>query len=835
MFESLTVDDMIHTLPAVAGIMLATRTVLPISNWFGDLICVAAFLSLYLGVSTRWNARWPARFVIISGLSGTTYLALLAHAPAARLALLAWVFACLFWVERFLGDKRRGGGGHFLILWLAGLGYAALLAWYAQSARVWFALRGVASLFVPGGGAAGIWVSGLPIWVFGVIALSTASLLKGLGESMVPGLAKVHTFLAGPTRIAGGAMIAGVVMTAGVAISASVAMIAGVTLIARISPLTFWRVALLQALAITLVAILVARVGANVRLPARFLRHVLVCGVLVTLLLVVQPVVRGRPLRRTGNAPGLVDGVDGRAGSGRQPLSIGLYSKGLLDWNAPTAGALGLLRSGMFGLFRKSLDRYARGHGGAVVEVDSLSRSMLSGLGIMVFINPTRRLTDSEKSVLSGFVQAGGGLLVLGDHTDIGGSRQPLNGILEFTSMEINFDSAISMRERWRGCLELRQHAVTRGLGDHIDTQMGTGASLRICRPAYPIMIGRYAYSDRGDYRNGGRGAYMGNCRPDAGEALGDIVLVAGEEVGLGKVLVFGDTSPFQNGAHFLSQRLIANAVRWVSPGRVSRCAAAGGMTVGWRAFGRTGGGRVAGSHGGTGIRPFDDVAVIDFSMNPSASRALFTERSLGGLANCFYRAGITPVPAYDASGWTRDAAYMIMISPTRRPGVRDVIWLADYVRSGGRLVLAKGYTCPELCAPLLKEFGFEIEPIPLGRGDMPHLIKHKDAWPHRYSGPPDTAVYATAFNHPTVTTRYVGKGSFTFISDGRLLLDGNLESESVVIPENVAFFTFLLGRLRGTVVGSGEHRRQPCGLQEGATRESGLSNNGPGYENQAN
>jgi len=489
------------------------------------------------------------------------------------------------------------------------------------------------------------------------------------------------------------------------------------------------------------------------------------CAVVVLLILLQS---RGGGVRCTGR---------GDCGPPR-PISIALYSEGLLDWESPSASVLGLVRSGMFGLFRKSMERYAVSRGGVVVEVDSLTCAVLAAVNLVVFINPTRPPSPVERKRLGAFLAGGGGMLVLGDHTDICGTLAALNGVLEPTSVRFRFDSAISLREGWAGCLEIVPHAVTAGLRDEEDAQVGTGASLEIKRPAFPIVIGRYAFSDRGDYRNGGRGANMGNRGHDAGEALGDLVLVAGEEVGSGRVLVFGDTSPFQNGARFLSQRFIANSVRWLCRDDV---VCAGSLLP--------------------GMRPFDDAAVIDLGRCPDAARRLFGSRSLGGLANCLCRAGVSPVPgdAVSAAGaGPRAPAFIFMIAPTRRLGEAETSRLIEYMRSGGRLVLAKGYASPEPCAGLLEVLGFGIMPVPLGGGDGSAPLSHGDAWAVTCDGGAGTVVRASAFGFATVVTKAVGHGSFTLIGDGRLLLDADLEGEMDAVPENVEFVTALVSGLRG-------------------------------------
>ncbi len=477
--------------------------------------------------------------------------------------------------------------------------------------------------------------------------------------------------------------------------------------------------------------------------------------------------------------------------------SFALSSNGLLNWRVPDLKNLGLINSGMFGLFRSALKRCSNASGGVVLEIgwDSLTSDVLRDVSAIVFINPTVRLSDGETSILKHFVESGGGLLVLGDHTDIGGSREPLNAILSFTAIRFNFDSAIPLRDHWQGCLEVRGHPITRGFRDELTLQLAIGASLAIEEPAVPIVVGRYGFADKGNPLNSGSGAYMGNLIHDRGERLGDIVLVAGQRIGKGRVLVFGDTSPFQNGALLISQRLVAQTVAWLAFGEESIPESPPGPPQ---------------------IRFGDQVAAIDFSLRPQASLALYRESSLGGLANCLARAGVVAYPVFSSEEWTPDSPLLFLVSPTCI-GRKEADRLVAYMCAGGNVILAQGYARRQPCEALLSRLGFTIENIPLGNGEPNSPVEHNDAWALSYKcldagtavGTPagavgtvvgtaaDTTVIATAFGFPTIATRRCGRGSFTIIGDGRLLLDQNLEGERSASATNVAFISGFLERLR--------------------------------------
>jgi len=500
---------------------------------------------------------------------------------------------------------------------------------------------------------------------------------------------------------------------------------------------------------------------------------------------------------RPGAANDSAAGVDT---AGERPVTFAVYAAGLLDWRVPDSSAVGLHYAGMFGLFRRSLGRHAADTGGEVVLLESsagpaITPGDLDQAAVAIFINPTRVPGAGEVECLRAYVEAGGGLLVLGDHTDIGGSRAALNAVLSFAGIRFNFDSAVPLRHNWQGCLEVRPHPITRRLGEppgsELRAQLAVGASLAVTGPAKSLVLGRYAFADRGDSLNGGAAAFLGDLVRDRREAVGDVALVAAQQVGRGRVLVFGDTSPFQNGALFLSMDLVSDAVTWVCWPRARRY---------------------------LDLAPYPEAAAVDFSLHPRARAALFADESLGGLANCLARLGMTARPVFTRDQWDQAGSHLFVVAPSRMDGL-DVELLLRYVDAGGNLVLCQGYAPSQPCRRLLAALGMRIACIPLGNGDGRFPIAHRDAWalecvtlPDEASPPAggpqpggdpivagaDTTVLASAFGYPTVVSRPYGRGTATVVSDGGFLLDCNLEGERSANTLNIA----LLGRLLG--------RRQP-------------------------
>lgn len=817
---------------ATMAVMLAADSALILSAWGDAWLGLAACLALVGASRGRWRGRKAVKIGVAAGASVLAWVSFSAAEPPLRLALVAWLFGGLHLaVERpGASGKAPGGPPRFLVLHLASLSYGIILATYGRSDYAWSLVRRLSEHAPFSGSPADAWVSGFPIYLFGFLILLWQVVTKPRGTRW------------------------------GIRLPAHLGLLAGGLIASRM----IWdhldltaslRVSVMHTVAIGVVAAVAALASVSSsehRLPSpgqtgsgeprqhdgeqRGLRQAgppWPSGLRVALLaispraafsvailaaLTIAGLGRGGQIGVASSPDSAIcyfTGADSTkphshsSACAARPTSFAIYSSGLLDWAVPDSTRVGLFNSGMFGLFKRSLERCALRTGGKVMVFDSQAGSLtsgtLEGTSVVVFINPTAVPADQTLCAIRDFVRSGGGLLMLGDHTDIQGSREPLNTILSFTHMSLNFDSAVPLRQHWRGCLEVRRHALGGAVaaaapgGLHRDPnlhlQIAVGASLDVKRPAFPVVIGRYGFADAGDPSNGGSQAFIGNLKHDGGERLGNVVLVAAEEVGRGRVLVFGDTSPFQNGALFLSQDLVAGAVRWLAG---SERFAVPARDLAWS----------------------DQHAVVDFSTCPHASAALFNGTSLGGLANCLAREGITARPAFSPAEWTSGNALMFLISPTSL-GTGEVGRLLDYMEQGGHVILSQGYAEPQPCEALLQLMDLGIQDIPLGGGDSGGRVAHKDAYAIRVgsdgdqlldrAGPldgvshaggasslaGDATVLARAFGHPTVVVRRYGRGSFTLVSDGKFFSDANLEGERAANHRNIRFVHHLVDLLR--------------------------------------
>jgi len=239
-----------------------------------------------------------------------------------------------------------------------------------------------------------------------------------------------------------------------------------------------------------------------------------------------------------------------------------LYTANMLGtWDKPVYGRYGKEAAGMFGMLPEYLNesRYS-----VILYNSTITNEVLRDVDIFVVINLNKSFSNDEHKAIWKFVENGGSLLVLGDHTDIAGIMHPLNDLLSPVSIRFRFDSGLPVGDRWIDCIEILNHPLGNGIENEYQIEISVGATLNVSGDAFPIIIGKYGFSDHGNYLNSEM-ANLGDYVNNPGEQLGDVILAAGAFYGKGKVLVFGDTSSFQNLAIPYSYRLVHNVFIWLS------------------------------------------------------------------------------------------------------------------------------------------------------------------------------------------------------------------------------------------------------------------------------
>jgi hypothetical protein len=525
----------------------------------------------------------------------------------------------------------------------------------------------------------------------------------------------------------------------------------------------------------------------------------------------------------------------------RESATVMVYDAGYINWEVPVHGKYGERSAGMFGMLPSMLESA----GFDVIVSDDLT--LLDGPDApdcVVMINIQLFFQDADKERVWAFVSRGGGLLCLGDHTGVAGIRGPFNDLLDPVGIRFEFDSSTFFGKGWNDALEYRVHPMNRVVRSDEDYQIWVGATLDIDAKARPVVVGRYGYSDIGDPANIAR-AYLGDRRYNPDELLGDVVLVADARYGEGKVMVFGDTSGYQNLSFSRSFDTVAASLDylanaggwgrgssgqivglvWVLVALLASVSFAGsllpvaavalGLGLGSAAaeiatpvpaaitpvFAEKSPGFLASPQQGKEW----ELAVLDVSHGGHYTLRAWREKSIGGFQLNLARNGYflmirDAFPYRDLEG---GAKLLTLLAPTRRYSQKEIDAVERFVTDGGRLLVSVGFEELDASRDLLARFGLDVANIPLGQfqapieGDTLEVLFH-EGWPVRFDQAAPTEVLVSSWDYPVAIRRTVGNGEIVLIGDTSFFHDVNLETLDVYFAGNVAFLRKLAQYGRG-------------------------------------
>jgi hypothetical protein len=471
-----------------------------------------------------------------------------------------------------------------------------------------------------------------------------------------------------------------------------------------------------------------------------------------------------------------------------------------------------------------------------IVETNKITEDHLRDAAVFVVTNLNISFSREEQTIIWEYVHKGGSLLVLGDHTNVGGLQTPLNELLSPVGIRFRFDAALPLDDtfKWLTCTHLHHHPITAFLPGLDTLQYGVGASLDVSPSSLPIIIGTCALSDEGNETNEDI-AFLGDYEYNKGEQLGDVILVAGSFYGEGKVLVFGDTSSFQNAALTFSIPFIQRTFSWLTSTQTSTIIA---LQIGVALFFLLSALVVyrlwkdTTFHftvfplllcvsllltaslnplllRGTEDIPSDNIVCIDASHNERFTMESFTDESVNGLVVNLQRNNFLPVLLRDFSKEKiSERGMLVFIAPTAPFTGDEVNFLEQYTANGGFIILATGYEDKGASTSLLKAFDVDIEQIPLG--PVPYwesnttLYQNEprfvDSWPLSFTQNQTVSYYnftwANRTYHLVVFIPH-GAGGLLVIGDSQFLLDKNIESIYDYWPGNILFLKYLLDELK--------------------------------------
>jgi len=522
-----------------------------------------------------------------------------------------------------------------------------------------------------------------------------------------------------------------------------------------------------------------------------------------------------RPLHWIGLAAaslGLVasTALELRIAASRPTTEVVFCNEGGLDWKVPTVGRYGGFSSGMFGLLPYYLDR--AGVDNRVAEFDA---SLFDEPRCLVFINDPREWQAGQFAAVDRFLEMGGTVLLLGDHTNVFGLQDGFNSLLERYGCHLLFDSAYPFGGSWHGNVAVNLPWGMKTSHTGFAANHAIGCSMKVSAAWRRMLVGTRGFSDIG-YRENVQGAFLGNYALDDGEAIGDTVLAAWRPAGRGAIAVYGDTSAFQNAAlpsTFMSHVLPlfdwltngAPAPEWAPQKWWIMGLLVFGFVMAWRLRAwhvllalLLAGPALAvwqGQDARSGLQRFDQqgLVVMDDYRLPNTGHYDARWNCVGPLITNVSRAGFWCLKSDAAIDYSRCEASAVVWIGSHRPCTEEELeGVLEFERRGGIVILACGYEdAPGASAALLAAHGASVAPRALGsvgsrqkRSELaPRFV---EAWPLRISG--QHTVLSRAGEDTVAAFLPLGEGGCLAIGDTRFFRRENIEHQSSTHAGNVAF-----------------------------------------------
>ena len=177
-----------------------------------------------------------------------------------------------------------------------------------------------------------------------------------------------------------------------------------------------------------------------------------------------------------------------------------------------------------------------------------LDEELLRDCEVLVLKTPSRRYTSEEVAAMVAFVRRGGGLLLIGDHTNLLGMSSFLNELASNFGIEFRYDASNTYSTGYFSSFRpyrLFAHPIVQGLPQ---VNFLTTCTLRHPLASESVMLGHDLLSDPIDYS---KPSFFGKLVPTPKNGFGLFALAVARRFGQGRVVAFADSTGMSNFAAF--------------------------------------------------------------------------------------------------------------------------------------------------------------------------------------------------------------------------------------------------------------------------------------------
>lgn len=446
--------------------------------------------------------------------------------------------------------------------------------------------------------------------------------------------------------------------------------------------------------------------------------------------------------------------------------------------------------------------------------------------GVVVFIGLQHTLPVSHKQALFSAVGSGNtNLLVLGDHTDIYGVQGPFNDVLSGLGIKLNYDSAYPFGQ-WYRQVSYGKHPLNglcwmRGIVSDIGISVGASLSVNN-KTMVPLLMAYDGFSDQGT-PNAPMYAGLGDQIYTPNETRGGQLLAVECPYGKGKVIAFGDTALLQNMSVVRNYAYIASLFEyisrpwhWIHSTWYNIVNLIGSVFVillivislSWRyaviyvlvILVSTVTGTTLKSEQQIIAQLNTDLVVID-DVHGQRFEKYDRERGVSEIMEILDRDQSSLVVVANAMSAiaTGNVKALIMIAPEAGVSSREETAITNFLVAGGQMIYSGGYYESIACSNMLKKYGCDILPIPMGAGqnlsvlpvNYPSTVNLSESWRMRLTDEWESIV--NCYGYPICALRNYGAGVICVISDSYAIQNMSLVNGSVISKKNYEFYKQLL------------------------------------------
>jgi hypothetical protein len=197
-------------------------------------------------------------------------------------------------------------------------------------------------------------------------------------------------------------------------------------------------------------------------------------------------------------------------------------------------------------------------------NTDSITSKILNAYDILIIKTPTIQFSSDEIKAIIDFVENGGSLFLIGDHTNVFGTSSCLNPIAQKFGYKYNYDATYDLSSGKLTFYEPMKY-LSHPVIQHIDFLLfGTSCSLETSLLSESIITG---YGMKSMYADYSKKNFFPNVPESPDMSFGLFTQMAGIKHGKGRVLFFTDSTIFSNFWMFMSGKpeLLLGSLNWLN------------------------------------------------------------------------------------------------------------------------------------------------------------------------------------------------------------------------------------------------------------------------------